>query len=38
MRHIQRLVVEEQQEQTEWLEEVGSAKGMDRAEAVEEEG
>ena len=29
MRHIQRFVVEEQEEQTDWLEEVESAKGME---------
>jgi len=39
MRHIQRFVVEEQQEQTDWLEKVGLAKGMeceDRGEDKEE--
>ena len=38
MRHIQRFVVEEQQEQTERLVEVGSAKGMECDDRAEEEG
>ena len=37
MRHIQRFVVEEQQEQTEWLEEAVSAKGMGCDPKEEEE-
>jgi hypothetical protein len=38
MRHIQRFVVEEQHEQTEELEEVGSAKGMECDDRAIEEG